>query len=110
MSLEGAPAAVTRFVEAARDRNFAAIGECFTEDATVADEERTHRGRKQIRQWQEATRKQWEYTFTPKGGLLRGADRYVIEGHLSGNFPGGEADVTYTFTLRDGLISGLVIS
>ena len=110
MSLRGAPAVVTRFVEMARDRNFAAIGECFTEDATVADEQHTHRGRTDIRQWQEASRKKWEYTFTATGGSARGPDGYVIEGHLSGNFPGGEADVTYAFTLREGLISRLEIS
>lgn len=110
MSLKAAPAVVRRFVEAASARDFAAIGECFTEDATVADEQRTHRGRTEIRQWQEASRKKWEYTFTAKGGSARGAERYVIDGHLSGNFPGGEVDVTYVFTLRDGLIGRLEIS
>jgi ketosteroid isomerase-like protein len=101
---------VTRFVEAARNRDFAAIGDCFTEDSTVADEEQTHRDRSEIRSWQEASRRKWDYTFTAKSGSARGADGYVIEGHLTGNFPGGEADVTYTFTLREGLISRLVIS
>ena len=110
MPLGAAPTAVARFVEAAKKRDFAAIGECFTDDATVADEAQTHRGRAEIRQWQEASRQKWEYTLTVKAGTARGVDGYIIEGHLSGNFPGGEADVTYAFTLRDGLISRLVIS
>ena len=110
MSREAAPAVVTRFVKAARDRDFATIGQCFTEDATVVDEQQTHRGRSEIQQWQAASRKKWEYTFTAKGGSPRGPDGYVIDGHLSGNFPGGEADVMYAFTLRAGLISRLEIS
>ena len=104
------PHAVQRFVDAAASRDFAAIAECFTDDATVTDEERTHRGRAEIRKWQEDGRKRWEYTFTVKDGKARGADGYVVRGHLSGNFPGGEADVEYDFTLRGGLISRLAIS
>jgi ketosteroid isomerase-like protein len=110
MSLGTAPAAVRRFVEAAAARDFAAIGECFTDDATVSDEQHTHRGRTEIRQWQEASRQKWEYTLTVNPGRARGSEGYVVEGHLSGNFPGGEADVTSNFTLRDALISRLVIS
>ena len=110
MPLGKAPTAVARFIEAAKKRDFGAIGGCFTDDATVADEAQTHRGRTEIRQWQEASRQKWEYTLTVKTGTARGVDGYIIEGHLSGNFPGGEADVTYAFTLRDGLISRLVIS
>ena len=105
-----APQAVQRFVDAAASRDFAAIAECFGEDATVTDEEHTYRGRAQIRKWQEDGRKRWEYTLTVKDGKLRGADRYIMQGHLTGNFPGGEADVEYHFTVRDGLISRLAIS
>ena len=104
------PDAVLRFVEAAERQDFAAVGDCFTEDATVTDEERTHRGRAQIRRWQEDGRKRWEYRLTVRSGEARGADGYLMRGHLSGNFPGGEADVEYDFTLRGGLISRLKIS
>ncbi|HYK97372.1 MAG TPA: nuclear transport factor 2 family protein [Candidatus Acidoferrales bacterium] len=104
------PQAVQRFVDAAAKRDFQAVAECFTEDATVTDEGRTHRGRAQIRKWQEDGRKQWEYILTVRGGRARGADGYLMQGHLSGNFPGGEADVRYDFTLRGGLISHLAIS
>jgi ketosteroid isomerase-like protein len=104
------PHAVERFVEAAASREFAAIAECFTEDATVSDEGHTHRGRAQIRKWQEEGRKRWEYTLTVKDGRARSADGYIMRGHLRGNFPGGEADVEYDFTVRDGLISRLAIS
>jgi len=101
---------VQRFVDAAASHDFAAIAECFTDDATVTDEERTHRGRAEIRKWQEDGRQRWEYTLTVRGGKARGADGYVLQGRLTGNFPGGAADVEYDFTVRDGLISRLAIS
>ena len=110
MSLGSAPTAIRRFVDAAAKHDFAALGECFTEDATVSDEAHTYRGRTEIRRWQEASRKKWEYTLTVKNGRLLRPDAYVFEGHLKGNFPGGEADVTYAFALHAGLISRLVIS
>ena len=104
------PNVVQRFVDAAASRDFAAIATCFSEDATVSDEEHTYRGRAQIRRWQEDGRKRWEYTLTVKDGKVRGADGYIMQGHLSGNFPGGEADVEYDFTVREGLISRLAVS
>ena len=104
------PHAVQRFVDAAASHDFAAIAECFTDDATVTDEERTHRGRAEIRKWQEDGRQRWEYTLTVRGGKARGVDGYVLHGRLTGNFPGGAVDVEYDFTVRDGLISRLAIS
>jgi ketosteroid isomerase-like protein len=46
--LETAPAVIERFMEAAARRDYEIIAECFSEDATVEDEARTHRGRRQI--------------------------------------------------------------
>ena len=46
--LETAPAVIERFMEAAGRRDYVIIAECFFEDATVEEEARTHRGRRQI--------------------------------------------------------------
>jgi ketosteroid isomerase-like protein len=54
------PAVVGRFMDAAAKRDYDAIGECFTGDATVQDEERTHRGRTEIRHWPQDTRSKWD--------------------------------------------------
>ena len=48
------------FMDAAAKRDYDAIGECFTGDATVQDEERTHRGRTEIRHWPQDTRSKWD--------------------------------------------------
>lgn len=73
------------------------------------DEERTHRGRSEIRQWQEDTRAKWVYTVTTVGGEPAGENEYLLAVRLQGNFPGGEADLSYRFTMRDGLIGRLQV-
>ncbi|MEZ5248193.1 MAG: hypothetical protein R2713_02955 [Ilumatobacteraceae bacterium] len=47
-------------------------------------------------------------TFTGLDDLGDGA--YVVHNHLSGDFPGGEADLRYRFRLRDGLIRRVEIA
>ena len=108
--LDSIPDVIARFMDAAARRDFDAIGACFTEDATVSDEQRTHRGREEIRQWQRNTRAKWDYTVTIAGGQAAGANEYHLAAHLKGNFPGGEADVEYRFTICDGLIRSLRIA
>jgi ketosteroid isomerase-like protein len=108
--LEKAPEVIGRFIDAAAERDFDAIGQCFTEDATVEDEERTQRGRTEISAWQRKTRTQYDYTVTVTSGQPDGENAYRVGAHLRGTFPGGEADVEYRFVIRDGLISSLRIS
>jgi ketosteroid isomerase-like protein len=107
--METAPTTIARFMDAAARRDYDALAACFAEDATVFDEERTHRGRKEIRQWQEYTRARWAYTVTIIGGEPAGENEYLLAVRLQGNFPGGEADLNYRFTMRDSLISGLEV-
>ena len=104
------PSVIARFMDAAAIRDYDTIGECFTEDATVFDEQGTHRGQGEIRQWQRDTRAKWDYTVTIAGGQPADANEYRLAAHLKGNFPGGEADVEYRFTIRDGRISSLRIA
>jgi ketosteroid isomerase-like protein len=107
--INGQPEIVTRFMKAAADRDYEALAACFTEDAVVEDESHSHHGRDAIRRWQEATRAKWEYTVTATGGRSDTDGGYFVPAHLSGNFPGGEADVGYRFTLRGDLIARLRI-
>ena len=108
--LNTAPEVVERFMNAAAVPDLNAVGECFTEDATVSDEERTHRGRNQIRAWQGESHARYDYSVTVVGGQPDGENGYRVAARLKGNFPGGEADVEYRFVFRDGLISSLQIS
>jgi len=107
------PDIVTSFLRMASSDDPAdaeAIAACFTEDAEVTDEGETRRGRVAIRQWWRGPATAYRYTVQGRGSLARGDGCYVLFVRLSGNFPGGVVDLAYRFTVRDGLVSKLVIS
>jgi hypothetical protein len=81
----------------------------FTADAVVTDEGYTHHGREEIRTW--LSRAAGEYTYTTEftGAMTTGNGRFDVVQHLEGNFPGGEADLHFRFTLDGPSICRLVI-
>jgi uncharacterized protein (TIGR02246 family) len=103
------PEVITRYLRAADEKDFRTLAACFTEDGSVVDEGETYVGRDAIRRWREGTVAQWTYTTTVTGAEHVTGDRYDVGIHLEGNFPGGEVDLTQSFTVSDGLISRLVI-
>jgi uncharacterized protein (TIGR02246 family) len=107
--MNATPAVITRYLRAADDKDFHALAACFTEDGSVVDEGKTYVGRDAIRRWREGTVAQWTYTTAVTGTEQVAGDRYEVAIHLEGNFPGGEVDLTQTFTMSDGLIGRLVI-
>lgn len=87
----------------------AAVAACFTDDAIVTDEGKTHRGRAAIAAWKSSTSTQYSYTSTPIA--IADADgRTVVTCHLVGNFPGGEIDLRHIFAIADGKIAALEIT
>ena len=85
-----------------------AIAACFTEDGEVKDEGETRRGREAIRKWWEGPANAFEYTVEVQRTQARD-DVVVVFTKLTGNFPGGTADLANRFTLRDNLIASLEI-
>jgi len=104
-----APPAVTRYLAASGAGDAAAIADCFTPDGTVLDEGATHRGRAEIRAWREAVARQYTFTSTVTGSEPVDVDHHRVTVRVEGDFPGGVADLTYRFGLRDGLIADLAI-
>jgi hypothetical protein len=103
-----APAVVTRYLAAADLADFVALAECFTLDGRVLDEGNSYRGRAAIIGWRQALAGQWSYTSTVTGSEGQGKE-HLVRVRVEGNFPGGVADLTFRFSLRDALISELVI-
>jgi uncharacterized protein (TIGR02246 family) len=103
------PDVITRYLQAADEKDFEALAGCFAEHGSVVDEGETHVGRDAIRRWREGTVAQWTYTTTVRGAEQVAGDRYDVAIHLEGNFPGGEVDLTQTFVVGGGLIRRLVI-
>ena len=82
---------------------------CFTQDATVLDEGRTHSGLAAIEAWK--TDSTAKYTYTAKPYTLENQGRtYIVTAQVAGNFPGSPVDLRYTFTLERGKIATLEIA
>jgi ketosteroid isomerase-like protein len=104
-----APPAVTRYLAASDAGDPAAIAECFTSDATVLDEGAVHRGRAEIRAWREGVAAKYTFTSTVTCSEPLDEDHHRVAVRIEGDFPGGVADLTYRFGLRDGLVADLAI-
>ncbi|MBZ5738099.1 nuclear transport factor 2 family protein [Nocardioides mangrovi] len=85
------------------------LAELFTDDAVVVDDGTTWTGRDGVRAWKTRTASEFTYATTVTGARADGA-AIVVTGHLVGDFPGGEVDLTYTFTLAGDLIARLEIA
>lgn len=103
------PAVITGYLAAHQARDLDPALACYTEDAVVTDEGRTHRGKREIRDWLAGAASQYTYTTTLVAAHRVDDEHYVAVHHLEGDFPGGVADLRFRFTLAGDRIAGLVI-
>jgi ketosteroid isomerase-like protein len=108
--LEEVADVIRRYFALDEARDIDSIVALFTEDATVTDEGETRHGTAQIRAWQTGPASQYKYTTAILGTDALAADRHVVTGRLTGNFPGGVAELRWDFTLRGERIKTLVIA
>jgi hypothetical protein len=108
--MSATPPVIERYLRAADEQDFATLADCFAEDGVAHDEGETHVGRAAIRRWREAVAERFTYTTVITGAEQVGPGRFDVDIHIAGNFPGGEADLTQAFTLRDGLIERVAIA
>jgi hypothetical protein len=93
----------------AADRQSAeALVRCFTTNATVKDEGRTHTGTHAIKAWKAAASTAYSYTVEPLE-LEQSGSSHIVRGRVTGNFPGSPVDLRYQFRLERGLIASLEI-
>lgn len=102
------PAPIARYFAADGTRG-ADVADCFTSDAVVVDERRTHRGREAIARWKSETSTQYQYTVEPIA-IDADGEALVVTAHLAGTFPGSPIDLRYRFTLADDAIARLEIA
>lgn len=101
------PEPIEAYFEADR-RDGRAVARCFTNDAVVIDERRTHTGIAAIEAWKTATSAQFTYSAEPVA--LEKSDRqYIVTSRVTGNFPGSPVDLRFIFTLERGKIASLEI-
>ena len=101
---------IRRYFELDADRDIDSILALFSDDATVVDEGETRHGTAEIRAWQVGPASKYTYTTEVLGTVALEADRYVVTGRLTGNFPGGTVELKWDFTVAGGRIGRLVIA
>lgn len=109
IALDQLPATVSAYLKSHSAPGTASEFALFTTDATVVDDGHTHVGIDAVMAWMNKTVGEYTYTTTPISAERTGEHRYTVAQHLEGDFPGGEVDLYFRFTLRDGLIQHLVI-
>ncbi|MCF4164310.1 nuclear transport factor 2 family protein [Zavarzinia compransoris] len=87
----------------------AAVAQCFTFDAVVIDEKRTHRGREAIARWKTEASAKFDYVSEPVA-LDDQGDRTIVTARLTGNFPGSPLNLRFAFTLAGDAIARLEIA
>lgn len=85
-----------------------AVGQCFTENAIVKDEGRTHKGRAAIKQWKADATEKYQYTSEPFACEEKDG-KVIVTSKLTGNFPGSPVDLRFFFELDGDKIAALEI-
>jgi hypothetical protein len=102
------PRPVAAYFEADRSGNAEAVAACFSGDAVVKDERKTHAGREAIHRWKAEASTKFSYTVEPFA-LATDAGRTVVTSHVVGDFPGSPIDLRYFFVLEGDRIAELEI-
>ena len=107
---EGVPDVIRRYFVLDAEPEIDSIVALFADDATVIDEGETRHGITAIRAWQTGPASRYTYTTDVLGTEVLTANRFVVTARLTGNFPGGTAELKWDFTVAGDRISQLVIA
>ena len=102
------PPLIQKYIDASNAHDVKSILGCFADDATVRDENATHRGKIDIERWVTTTIEKYKFQFKP----LRSqelATETIVSVEVSGTFPGSPVTLDYHFTLANGKIATLMI-
>ena len=100
------PGIVAAYFAAEKAKDSRRLSQCFHEDALVRDEGRDHRGVTAIMAWHRDANKTYRYIVEPLDASVSGTT-VVVRTRVTGNFPGGVAELRCTFTLAEDRIISL---
>ena len=104
------PEVISRYLRAADQGDVEALAACFAPAGFVIDEDQKYEGHDEIVGWRQELAGKYVYTSELTGTEAVDDTEYRAFIHIEGNFPGGVADLTYRFIVRDGLIAALNIA
>jgi len=102
------PHAISIYFAISKGSDTASVKHCFTTDAVVIDEGKTHRGYAAIEAWQRATKAAFDYSVEPIEVLTKG-DRVTVTSNVAGNFPNSPVVLKHAFGLVGDKINTLEI-
>jgi hypothetical protein len=106
--MENTPQTIKNYFAAKNAREYSPFIACFTLDAKVEDESKTHTGPDEIWAWAKQTAKQYNEVSTITSYKEENG-KSIVSANVAGTFDGSPIELTYIFELRDGLISHLSI-
>lgn len=104
------PDTITAYLEAQDRGGTPAILATLTPDATITDDGHRFDGHDEIEAWLNGAANEYTFTRTLRSAEATGEDTWTVLNHIEGNFPGGQVDLRYEFTLAEGLIAELTIA
>jgi hypothetical protein len=104
------PELLSRFFDATDGHDVEGLVALFSDGATLVDEGATRHGLTEIRAWAHGPAMAYNYSTSVLSAEAIEADRHLVTGRLTGDFPGGSADLTWDFTIADEHVTRLVIA
>lgn len=102
------PESIITYYDISNGADDTRLSYCFTKDAVVLDEGRTHQGHKAIQSWLHATRKKFKYTVEPISATQE-AQTVTVTTAVTGTFPGSPIQLKHLFQLSGDKIQSLEI-
>jgi len=103
------PKILTDLIAAQNCFDSAAYADCFSENAVVSDEGKTHRGKAEIAHWIADANKKYRSVMQPVAYTENGASS-VLTAECSGTFPGSPVVLRFHFTIGNGHIQSLKVT
>ena len=101
------PNVISNLTEAQNNFDSLTYANCFSENAVVFDEGKTHNGKTEIQQWIEKANEEYQAVMKP---VEYSEKEETLKAEVSGNFPGSPLVLAYHFKLNEGLIESLKIT
>src|SRR3954469_20797180 len=102
------PRPIQNYIDASNAHSVQSILACFADDATVRDENTTHRGKIDIERWLRTTIDKYKVQLKPFNAEAR-HNETIVAVQVSGPFPGSPITLDYRFTIADEKIASLII-
>jgi hypothetical protein len=102
------PRPIQNYIDASNAHDVQSILAGFADDATVRDENTTHRGKIDIERWITSTIEKYKFQFKPLSAAER-ENETIVAVEISGTFPGSPISLDYRFALTNDKIASLII-